>query len=120
MKRNAQLFLCLFSILLLAVTLSACGRGQRLRSTETLNPPQQQEATLFPDPAADSAPSLSAPTVTDAPGEALPSSAAPTVIVPTGPAPAEPVTDTQGQDLLNQLDALDAANQSGDALEDLP
>ena len=47
--------------------------------------------------------------------------AAPATTAPTlEPAADQPAADALGQQALDQLNALDAANQAGDALEELP
>jgi hypothetical protein len=105
-------------LLALIIALAGCATGgQRLRRATPVEPPQsqpEQTATLA---------NLPAQPVTQA-------TPAPAKATPAGPNGANPTlagqsapnanSDQQAADLMKLIDQLDAANQAGDALGDLP
>ena len=88
----------LAAIFLLIVALSGCALGERrLRSTTVPELPQMQQ---------------SQPTTTL-------QMTAPDIIETARPA-TDASIDAQAEDLLNMINTLEAANQAGDSLDDLP
>ena len=103
--RNVQRWVAL---LMLAVVLSGCALGQRRNGTNTATQPS---ATRQSQPAP-----LQQPTAPAA-AENTPSAGQPTEN--TSPA-GQPAEDDSAAELLNLINSLDATNQAGDALDDLP
>jgi predicted S18 family serine protease len=105
MKNSSTNIMHLAVMLLLVFALSGCALGgRRLNSTTTpdLSQTQQNQPTISPG-------DLSTP---PSPGENI--TPATEVISP------DASSDAQAEDLLNLINTLDAANQAGDSLEDLP
>ena len=105
------------ALLMLAAGLSGCALGQRRNGSNTAPPPPQ------------SAP-LQQPTVQGAAENTSPATPPPQsapLQQPTAQGAAEntspadlPAEDDSAAELLNLINSLDAANQAGDALDDLP
>jgi hypothetical protein len=105
MKNSSTNIMHLAVMLLLVFALSGCALGgRRLNSTTTpdLSQTQQNQPTISPG-------DLS---TTPSAGENI--TPATEVISP------DASSDAQAEDLLNLINTLDAANQAGDSLEDLP
>ena len=86
------------ALLILAALLSGCALGQRRNGSNTATlPPATQQSQPAP---------LQQPT-------------APAAAENTSPA-GQPAEDDSAAELLNLINSLDAANQAGDALDDLP
>jgi outer membrane lipopolysaccharide assembly protein LptE/RlpB len=99
MKNRAMPLISILAILLLTAALSGCGRVNRttLRDQNQIPPAVQ---------------STSPEGMATVNGNGNPGSAAPTATVSS--------QDSQGDDLLNLISTLEAANQAGDPLDDLP
>lgn len=104
----------LAAILTLVVLLSGCVFGDRLRSFRKTEQPQTQPIQSETQSAAPSGESPSVSTGTATPQSSENNGVSGEVVSP------EPTGDTQMDDLLNLIITLDAANQAGDSLEDLP
>lgn len=105
MKNSSTSILRLAVMLLLVFALSGCALGgRRLNSTTTpdLSQPQQNLPTISPGD----------PSTTPSADENI----TPTTEVVSPDASS----DAQAEDLLNLINTLDAANQAGDPLDDLP
>ena len=104
-----------FALLALLVPIlvsTACGRqGNRLQNPPVIVDTQAAPATTVPDTA------TQVSTPTDAPAASIDTVVAPTEVAPTINAN---VTSNDVQDLLNLINSLDQANQSDDALDNLP
>jgi hypothetical protein len=118
MKNSSTNIIRLAVMLLLVFALSGCALGgRRLNATTTPdlsqlqeNKPQENLPTTSPgDP---NTTPTSTPTSTPCPDENI----TPATKVDSPDAS----TDTQAEDLLNLINTLDAANQAGDPLDDLP
>ncbi len=97
-------------ILLFALVLSGCVSGrERLRTVPTSEQPQVQQSS------SNTAPPTTFPTM-EAPTSAAIENAPETVEDPS----TDSANDTQAEDLLDLINTLDAANQAGDPLDDLP
>lgn len=104
-------------LLLLLGLLSGCALGTR-RLRDQPNP-----AALPTAAAAATLPSSTSPAgqPTGEPGQPTNAAAAlPVTATATVKAASASAADPSGQDLLNQINTLDAANQAGDRFEDLP
>ncbi len=97
-------------ILLFALALSGCVSGrERLRTVPTSEQPQVQQSS------SNTAPPTMSPTM-EAPSSAAIQNTVVTVENPS----VGPANDDQAEDLLGLINTLDAANQAGDPLDDLP
>ena len=101
MKTISMNVLRLAAILSMALALGGCALGGRQGITPTPEPSQAAAAST----------AGTAPTLSDKPVTAVPSARS---VSPT------PAADTQGADLLKMIGTLDAANQAGDPLDNLP
>lgn len=108
MKAYTRNMLPWAALLILAALLSGCALGQRRNGTNTATQPS---ATRQSQPAP-----LQQPTAPAA-AENTPSAGQPTEN--TSPA-GQPAEDDSAAELLNLINSLDATNQAGDALDDLP
>jgi cytoskeletal protein RodZ len=105
MKNSSTNIMRLAVMLLLVFALSGCAvGGRRLNSTTTpdLSQPQQNQPTTSPGD------------TSITPGAVENTTPATEVVSP------DASSDAQAEDLLNLINTLDAANQAGDPLDDLP
>lgn len=103
--KNSSTNIMRLAVMLLVVALSGCALGgRRLNSTTTpgLSQPQQNQPTTSPGDRS---------TTPSADENNTPA---------TKVDPPDASNDTQAEDLLNLINTLDAANQAGDPLDDLP
>jgi hypothetical protein len=118
MKKTLLHFSCLASLILLTAALSGCALGgRRLNATQQPAQPPQSQPAATAAAAADTPATVENTLPAAAPTAASTSApAASGVIQPTGKAS----DDLAGQKLIDQLNVLDAANQAGDKLDNLP
>ena len=105
MKNSSTNIMRLVVLLLLVFTLSGCALGGgRLNSTTTpdLSQPQQNQPTTSPG------------------GTSTTPGAVENITPDTEVVSPDASSDAQAEDLLNLINTLDAANQAGDPLDDLP
>ena len=95
MKKIIPTTVSLIALALIILTLSGCAfRSQRIGNTATTAPSQ--------------------------PTAVVPTTAESSVPTTSGMDGGAATDDTEGQELLDLVDTLDAENQAGDSLEDLP
>ncbi|MAT40752.1 MAG: hypothetical protein CL609_00310 [Anaerolineaceae bacterium] len=113
MKNSSTNIIRLAVMLLLVFTLSGCALGGRwLNATITPDLSQPQENLPTTSPGDPTTTPTSTPTTTPGADENI----TPATKVDSPDAS----NDTQAEDLLNLINTLDAANQAGDPLDDLP
>ena len=106
MKTISTNILRLAALLMLVAALSGCAQGGRVRTTPTLRLSQTAAAATATPIGQQTTPTLSSKPVTADPTARS--------VSPT------PTADTQGGDLLKMIGTLDASNQTGDPLDNLP